>query len=103
MTMMPTLVQSTSTDAKKKAQEDKQFEMLYEAKIQAYVMREQAYERNKGKSYALIFGQCNKAMQNKLVSRKTITQKSKEIPKRFWMLLRSILCHTWRTDTQHQL
>lgn len=49
--------------------ENRQFEILYEAEVQEFVSRKRTYETNKGKAYALIFGQCNKALQSKLQSR----------------------------------
>ena len=45
---------------------EKQNELLYKARVTAYVAREEKYVANKGKAYALIYGQCNKALQHKL-------------------------------------
>ena len=49
--------------------EARENEFLYKAQITAYVAREEKYQANKGKAFALIFGQCNKALQHKLQSR----------------------------------
>ena len=64
--LMPTLYISKSSDESLKVRENRQYEMLYEAEIQVFVQRKQIYQSNKGKAYALIWGQCNKALQNKL-------------------------------------
>jgi hypothetical protein len=69
MQYMPTLQISASNDADIKEREDKQFEFLYEALIAEFVARQKAYQTNKGKAYALIFGQCNKILKNKLQER----------------------------------
>ena len=60
----PILEVSSSTDAAIKARENKQYEMIFEAKLALYLKQEETYRTNKGKAYAFIFGQCNKSMHN---------------------------------------
>lgn len=43
--------------------------MLFKAKFQAFVSRKATWQSNKGKQFVLIFGQCKKILQNKLMSR----------------------------------
>ena len=64
--LMPTLQVSDSSDEATKARENKQFEMLYEAEIASFVKRKDVYKSNLGNAYAFLYGQCNKAMQNKI-------------------------------------
>jgi hypothetical protein len=66
---MPILQVSTATDTDVQDRETKQFEMLFEAEIQAFITRKATYQSNTGKAFALFFGQCNKTLQNKLMSR----------------------------------
>jgi hypothetical protein len=79
-TLMPTMSISTNADVAEKAREDKQFEMLYEAEIASYVKRKDMYSSNLGNAYALIFGQCNKAMQNKIQARADFESEVKHNP-----------------------
>ena len=65
----PTLEPSKETEAAAKALEEKQNEILYRALVATYVARMDKYIANKGKAFALIIGQCNKALQHKLQSR----------------------------------
>jgi hypothetical protein len=67
--LMPVMQQSTETDTATKNRENKQFGMLYEAEIKRFVERKGLYENNLDKAYALIWAQCNKTMQNKIMSR----------------------------------
>lgn len=66
---MPVLQQSVEQDPTKAAIENKQYEILYRAEISKYVERSTLYEANKDKAFALLFAQCNKALQNKIISR----------------------------------
>ena len=66
----PQLEMSKSDDAGVKAREDKQFEMMFEAKLTMYLKQEETYRINKEKAYAFIFGQCSKIMQAKIMERK---------------------------------
>ena len=66
----PILEVSSSTDAAIKARENKQYEMIFEAKLALYLKQEETYRTNKGKAYAFVFGQCNKSMQAKIMERK---------------------------------
>ena len=67
--LQPSLQASSATDAAVKALEEKQFEILYKAEVNAFVQRKEQYNANKGKAFALLFGQCTKSMQNKLLTR----------------------------------
>ena len=49
--------------------QEKQFETLHRAEVTTCVTQKDKYQANKGKAYALICSQCNKAMQHKLQSR----------------------------------
>jgi hypothetical protein len=75
--IMPVLQVSSDTDPATKAREDKQFEILYKAEIDSFVQRKSKYDSNLGNAYAFLFGQCNKAMQNKLQARKDYDNKIK--------------------------
>jgi hypothetical protein len=68
--LIPTMQQSADADKAKAELENKQFQILYEAEIAVFVQQKNTYMTNKGKAYALIWGQCNKALQNKLQARK---------------------------------
>ena len=46
--------------------QEKQFETLYRAEVTTYVTQKDKCQANKGKAFALIQSQCNKAMQHKL-------------------------------------
>jgi hypothetical protein len=67
--MMPTLMISSDPDKTINQQENKQHSILYEAELQRFVEQKGMYESNLDKAFALIWAQCNKAMQNKLQSR----------------------------------
>ena len=62
----PILQPATATDAAAKALEEKQNKILYRAEVATYVAQKDNCQANEGKAYALLFGQCNKAMQHKL-------------------------------------
>ena len=68
-TLMPTLKVSQSTDDAVKASEEAQFKILFEAEVKAYVERQERHRANKNMAYALIWKQCNKALQAKLQAR----------------------------------
>jgi hypothetical protein len=68
-TMMPRLLQSTVIDPDDKIREEQQFLILYEAEIKRFVDRKATYETNLDKAYALLWAQCNKSLQNKILSR----------------------------------
>jgi hypothetical protein len=63
---MPVLQQSVEQDPTKAAIENNQYEILYGVEISKYVERSTLYEGNKDKDFALLFAQCNKALQNKI-------------------------------------
>lgn len=44
-------------------------ERMYDARLKAYISREECYRTNMENAYALLFKHCNKALQNKLESR----------------------------------
>ena len=43
-------------------------ELYYEAQVKEFVSRVNRYEDNKGRAFALIFSQCDKTLQNKILS-----------------------------------
>jgi hypothetical protein len=59
----------TESDANVAITENKQFEMEYKAKLTEALRRIRVYNDNLVKSYALIWEQCNTAMQNRLEQR----------------------------------
>ena len=65
----PKLKESKSENPKEKEHEDRQYSALYEAQIKSFVAREAAYESNQGRAYALLYQQCNKALQHRLETR----------------------------------
>ena len=66
----PTLKVSTNDDAAIKARENKEYEMMFTARLSIFLKKEEIYLTNKGKAYAFLFGQCNKVMQAKLMERR---------------------------------
>ena len=60
--------------------EERQNEYLFKAQITAFVAREEKYAANKRKAFALIYGQCNKALQHKLQARKDFESSIKGDP-----------------------
>ena len=66
----PTLEMSSSEDELTRKREDKENEMIFEAKLAIYLKQMETYRTNKGKAYAFIFGQCTKVMQAKVMERK---------------------------------
>ena len=79
-TLMPRLQISTSDDKSDQERENEQFKMLYKAEIDSYVKRKDTYHSNIGNAYALVYGQCSKAMQSKLQSRTDFETKIKGNP-----------------------
>ena len=67
--LMPALILSANSDAAIKKQEDEQCKILHRAEIDSFVKRKETHQANKGKAFAFLFGQCNKAMQQKLQAR----------------------------------
>ena len=63
---MPRLITSDNNDEQERSLENEQFKILYRAEIDSYVKRKDTYVSNIGNAYALIFGQCSKAMQLKI-------------------------------------
>ena len=59
--------------------------------------REEKYLANKGKAFALIYGQCNKALQHKLQARKDFETEIKENPIK---LLDAISEHSMSYDNE---
>ena len=77
---MPTMNESSDPDNAIKKRQDMQFRILYEAEITSFVNRKDKYKSNCGKSYAFIYGQCNKAMQAKIQARQDYSSKIKNNP-----------------------
>ena len=74
----PTLDISNNKDATINQRENKQFEMIFEAKLALYLKQEEMYRTNKGKAYAFIFGQCSKIMQAKIMERKDYDKSNRD-------------------------
>ena len=66
----PTLEMSGSEEKDIKLREDKQNEMIFEAKLAIFLKQEETYRTNKGTAYAFIFGQCSKIMHANIMDRK---------------------------------
>ena len=66
----PVLQQSSNEDAAVKSLENKQYEMVFEAKLALFLKKEDVYNTNKGKAYAFLFGQCSKVLQSKIMEQK---------------------------------
>jgi hypothetical protein len=60
------LMTSENSDDQESSLENEQFKFFYQAEIDSYVKRKDTYVSNIGNAYALIFGQCSKAMQSKI-------------------------------------
>ena len=80
ITLEPPKLKQVSEDAEDKELEQRQNEYLFKAQIAAYVARQEKYVANKGKAFALIYGQCNKALQHKLQARKEYESEIKGDP-----------------------
>jgi hypothetical protein len=65
----PKLTVSTNEDERVRISGDRQFEIEFKAKFDAYMKREQALETNVTKAYAFLWSQCSKSMQNKIEGR----------------------------------
>ena len=78
--IMPVLKMSIAATDTVKERENKQYEMLYTAEINNFVERKALYDSNMGNAYALLFGRCNKAMQNKIQSRTDFESNIKNDP-----------------------
>jgi len=61
--------ETAQEDEDQRETENKSFKILYKAEIEAMVNRKQEYESNIGMAFALLYGQCNKAMQHKIQAR----------------------------------
>ena len=66
----PTLKISTSSNETIQSRENREYEMIFEAKLTLHLKQEDIYRTNKGKAYAFLFGQCSKIMQAKIMERK---------------------------------
>jgi hypothetical protein len=66
---------STESDPLLKAQENRQFKLEYKADLDEYMKQKRMYDNNLFKAYALIWEQCAKAMQNKIVARSDFKNK----------------------------
>ena len=65
----PKLTLSKAEDEATKAVENRQLELKFEVDDDSYKRRVEAYESNFTKAYAFLWGQCTKAMQNKIETR----------------------------------
>ena len=66
----PKLKISTNDDETIKKRENREYEMIFEAKLALHLKQEDIYRTNKGKAYAFLFGQCSQIMQAKIMERK---------------------------------
>ena len=66
----PTLKISTNSNETIQRRENREYEMIFEAKLTLHLKQEDIYRTNKGKAYAFLFGQCSKIMQAKIMERK---------------------------------
>lgn len=87
---MPTMNPDYDEDNKMKKASNRGYLLLFEAEIKAHVERKERYRSNEGNAYALIFGQCNKALQNKIQSRNNF----ESIKKNPILLLKAIEEHS---------
>ena len=76
----PPKLKPVSKDSADKELETRQSEYLFKAQIASFVSREEKYIVNKGKAFALIYGQCNKALQHKLQAGKDFEEVIKGDP-----------------------
>jgi hypothetical protein len=60
---------SQNQDQIARDKEDQENEKMFEAQVQVYIERQAMYKTNKRISFALIYEQCNKALQAKLKAR----------------------------------
>lgn len=65
----PTITSSTAKDEATRTLENRRLELKYTADYDLFIRRVEAYESNFAKAYAFIWGQCTKAMQNKIENR----------------------------------
>jgi Reverse transcriptase (RNA-dependent DNA polymerase) len=76
----PSLKISIQDEATAKLIEDKQFEIEFKAEFDGYMKRRQSLEVNISKSYAFLWDQCAKGMQNKIEARYDYQQTIKGNP-----------------------
>jgi hypothetical protein len=62
----PSIEMSQNQDQIARDKEDQENEKIFEAQVRVYIERQAMYETNKRKAFALIYEQCNKALQAKL-------------------------------------
>ena len=67
--LAPKLQVSKAEDEDTREIENEEFRVLHKAEVDSFVKRKDTYRSNAGNAYALIFGQCWKAMQSKLQAR----------------------------------
>ena len=71
----PTLQVSEEQDEDIKKRENNQFQMIFKAKLDRAIKRQETYDNNLFKAYALLWKHCAKAMQNKIATRSDFTNK----------------------------
>ena len=71
----PRLKLSTVIDPAIKLVETKQYELIFKAKLDATVKREEIYKNNKTTAYSLIWERCTRAMQSKIEQRTDFNEK----------------------------
>jgi hypothetical protein len=76
----PTMLFSRNIDPELKEIENKQFKIKFKANYDHYYSREQIYNNNVTKAYALFWDRCAKGMKNKIESRSDFKSKIKNNP-----------------------
>ena len=71
---------STKTEEAEQKAEQARLDMLYKARIEVHVVREQHYTTNLVKAFAVIWKQCSKAMRSKIMARKDYEAKVRDNP-----------------------
>eukprot|EP00957_Ditylum_brightwellii_P178921 13629402-Ditylum_brightwellii.AAC.1 len=64
----PRLEVSTSNDEATEERENRENEIKYKMKVDAYLKRSCTFKNNKLKAYALLWERCAKSMQNKITA-----------------------------------
>ena len=71
---------STAATTELQALEIKQFEFMYKAELQAYLVLKRIYASNKDKAYAHLWMHCTDEMQSKVKSRANFNSTTQDSP-----------------------
>ena len=80
VTLAAPKLKAVAENSKNKELKAKENKFLYKAQVTAFVARKEKCAANKGKAFALIYGQCNKALQHKLQLRTDFEEEIKGNP-----------------------